>query len=409
MSTILDILGRPPVHPFPARMAPSLALNALSALRRGSVVVDPMAGSGTVIALARAQGHRAIGFDVDPLAVLMARVWTRTVDPEELRECSVRVLAHAQWIFADITLREAYPIGADEETKQFVRYWFDGRVRRQLAAMSSAINEVDSDLIREALWCAFSRQIIAKQAGVSRALDLSHSRPHRVFSRAPREPFDMFREAVERVIDGCVTRNGTPRGPSASIRVADARRMPVADETADLVFTSPPYLNAIDYLRCSKFSLVWMGYPIKELRITRQTSVGAEVGAGASAQDETLVKQLRLKRQLPSRMNGILHRYIQDMELAINEVRRILRPGGRAVYVVGENTIRGTYIPTGNLLKLIGLRARLKLVSRTTRVLPANRRYLPPPGTRGGALDGRMRREVVLTFENPVPSSLRRP
>jgi hypothetical protein len=26
----------------------------------------------------------------------------------------------------------------------------------------------------------------------------------------------------------------------------------------DFVITSPPYLNAIDYVRCSKFTLVWM-------------------------------------------------------------------------------------------------------------------------------------------------------
>jgi hypothetical protein len=34
----------------------------------------------------------------------------------------------------------------------------------------------------------------------------------------------------------------------------------------DLIFTSPPHLNAIDYLRCSKFSLVWMGHSIAALR-----------------------------------------------------------------------------------------------------------------------------------------------
>jgi tRNA G10 N-methylase Trm11 len=60
-------------------MAPELALETLSKLKKNSLVLDPMAGSGTVLRDATELGHRAIGFDVDPLAVLMARVWTTPV------------------------------------------------------------------------------------------------------------------------------------------------------------------------------------------------------------------------------------------------------------------------------------------------------------------------------------------
>ena len=67
------------VHPFPARMAPELVLHSLKLLPPGSTVLDPMAGSGTVLRQALAMGHHAIGFDMDPLAVLMSRVWTTPV------------------------------------------------------------------------------------------------------------------------------------------------------------------------------------------------------------------------------------------------------------------------------------------------------------------------------------------
>lgn len=67
----------PPVHPFPARMAPEIAFRRLRRLPPGSVILDPMAGSGTVLRHATELGHKAIGFDLDPLAVLMTQVWTR--------------------------------------------------------------------------------------------------------------------------------------------------------------------------------------------------------------------------------------------------------------------------------------------------------------------------------------------
>jgi tRNA G10 N-methylase Trm11 len=74
--TIFETLGRDPVHPFPARMAPGIALDILAAESEPIRVLDPMMGSGTVLAVARARGHAAIGIDIDPLDVLLARVWT---------------------------------------------------------------------------------------------------------------------------------------------------------------------------------------------------------------------------------------------------------------------------------------------------------------------------------------------
>ena len=42
--TILETLGRKPIHPFPARMAPGIALEALGESNTPLRVLDPMAG-----------------------------------------------------------------------------------------------------------------------------------------------------------------------------------------------------------------------------------------------------------------------------------------------------------------------------------------------------------------------------
>ena len=86
MTTIFDILGRKPIHPFPARMAPLIALDALGKNGTPLRVLDPMVGSGTVVAVAQASGHEALGFDTDPLAVLVARVWTTPIHLEVISE-----------------------------------------------------------------------------------------------------------------------------------------------------------------------------------------------------------------------------------------------------------------------------------------------------------------------------------
>ena len=92
-----------------------------------------------------------------------------------------------------------------------------------------------------------------------------------------------------------------------------------------------------------------------------------------------------------------------DMQSAIAEVSRVLVPGGKAIYVIGENTIKGTYIQNAKIITAVAERAGLRLTNHTRRTLPPNRRYLPPPsrGKTTAALDGRMRREVVLYFVKP--------
>ncbi len=401
--TILEILGRSPIHPFPARMAPGIALEALGESETPLRVLDPMAGSGTVLAVARAKGHRAFGMDLDPLAVLLAGVWTRTVDAEEVNDKAAEVLDRAKAAFGPLPSGWAYPAGSDEETRKFIRYWFDDYARRQLAVLSTAIRRVHDDATRDVLWCGFSRLIITKSAGASLAMDLSHSRPHREFTYAPVKPFNRFIAAVETVVSNCPQTGSGTVGPATVVKHGDARKLDIEDDSIDLVLTSPPYLNAIDYMRCSKFSLVWMGHNVSELRRIRGESVGSEASseqALEAAWVKSLIKLLGLRPTLSNRDHALLARYVWDMGGALAEVSRVLRGGGRAVYVVGDSTVRGTFVRNSAIVAAVAEEHGLTLHSRHSRALPDNRRYLPPPkrSATNAAMDSRMRREVVLVF-----------
>lgn len=399
-ANIFESLGRNPVHPFPARMAPGIAMQELSKLQCPSRVLDPMMGSGTVLALARLNGHKAIGFDIDPLAVMISKTWTDTCNQGEVRSLAEIVLEVAQPLSHEIRDCDAYPEHADDETRKFVDYWFDLTVRKELAALSAAISAVNDKGAQRVLWCAMSRLIITKKFGVSLAMDLSHSRPHRAFEQAPIRPFEKFIPSVEKVLGNVVNRRDPRRGPRPSLKLGDARHLPIGDNSIDLVITSPPYLNAIDYIRCSKFSLVWMGYSIGDLRKLRSESVGTEISTRAVVDEEVkeVITALRVRSKLGSKHHGILAQYICDMRNSIRETSRVMRPGGKAVYVVGENTVREAYIRTSVIIRHLAQNAGLTCSKRRTRALPSNRRYLPPPSSRNGAMDSRMRREVILSF-----------
>lgn len=111
-----------PVHPFPARMAPELALKSCEELETESVVLDPMIGSGTAARHAAEFGRQAIGFDLDPLAVLISKVWTTPVNDQEIEAGFLAVLKPALAI--DPNLIELPWIDDDDETRSFIEYWF---------------------------------------------------------------------------------------------------------------------------------------------------------------------------------------------------------------------------------------------------------------------------------------------
>jgi hypothetical protein len=171
------------VHPFPARMAPELALHSILLVPPRSIVLDPMAGAGTVLRRAVDTGHRAIGFDLDPLAVLMATVWTTPINPQKLARLVDKVIDSAKRLSAEAETILPW-IDEDEEMCEFVEYWF-GKVQRDgLRRVSQALWHVGNGRRNqpeiEVLRLALSRLIITKDRGASLARDISHSRPHKV-------------------------------------------------------------------------------------------------------------------------------------------------------------------------------------------------------------------------------------
>src|ERR1700733_12095768 len=276
------------IHPFPARMAPSIILDELPmASKPNCVVLDPMAGSGTTIVSARERGYRAIGFDTDPLAVLIATVWAGNIDRDKLKVAAEHVLTLAEQFSLKIRPEDAFPDGVDLATRRFIKFWFDERSRKQLTALQWAIQRYSDKSIRRGLFCAMSRLIITKTNGVSRAMDVSHSRPHKVYEEAPIAPFEHFVKAAAHVARTAPFEQRN-RAPRAIVSRGDARQLPQADGSVDVVITSPPYLHAIDYMRGHKLSLVWMGYSVNDLRTIRSTNVGAHSMSQSPERSELL-------------------------------------------------------------------------------------------------------------------------
>lgn len=382
-------------------MAPDLALERLALLPRGSRVLDPMVGSGTVLRQAISLGHRATGFDLDPLAVLMARVWTTPVSDEAIERQATNIIDHARSMDAD-AIRLPW-IDDDAETAAFIAYWFGREQAADLRRIAFALDQAGgggdsedtaaTDVVRLAL----SRIIVTKEQSASLARDTSHSRPHKVVEATTFEVFPAFEKAT-RLLRKRLAEH--PPETGASVSLGDARRLvEVKNASIDAVLTSPPYLNAIDYLRGHRMSLVWLGRGFGELRRIRSNSIGAERAPndpGTAAMFHQIKASMGSFDALPKRYGAMIDRYSEDIYRMVSEVARVLAPGGTATFVVGNSCLKGTFVENASgvaqAAKMMGL-TPLDTVERT---LPENKRYLPI--TSGGNLGKRMRTETICSF-----------
>ena len=84
-------------------------------------------------------GHAGIGFDMDPMAVLLTRVWTTPLDTSTLLAVATEAVAKARALY----LREVrLPwIDKDKETRAFIDFWFARKQKNQLRKLCSVLQE----------------------------------------------------------------------------------------------------------------------------------------------------------------------------------------------------------------------------------------------------------------------------
>jgi hypothetical protein len=362
-----------------------------------------MNGSGTTTLEAYLRGRHAIGCDIDPLAVRIARDNTTPlrIDAPLLVGTLMKNVWHL--LEDDAAIRDAIDARFDEKTRRFIDYWFFPETAKELMALLTAIEGYpQGSPVRELLKVIFSGIIVTKSGGVSRARDLAHSRPHIDETRKPKSAVKAFELRLRKFAP--VISALPDHAPYADIMQCSARKLAVKDNSVHLIVTSPPYANAIDYMRANKFSLAWLGRPVADLGRLRSKYIGSETpGDSASGRlplyTEDLLQGLHA---LDRRKEAVLRKYYLEMRDAVREMHRVLLPGHYAIVVVGTSTMRGLDVQTPYCLADIAEHdAGFQVAGILQRSLDRDRRMMP--FSKGATqIERRMGTEEVIVLKKPT-------
>ena len=391
------------IHAFPAKYPPQLpALFIKHLTQEGDTILDPMAGSGTTLLEAAHLKRHFIGYDIDPLSVLICKTKTTYLDPLKISEIVNEILiASENDTQQNIEeLHSYFHSRFNQETRQFIEYWFSYETIIDLTSLIRNIENIDDEKYKNFFLTVFSSIIITKSGGVSLALDLAHTRPHRSFEKKPQKVLFEYQKKVQKIISQI---SSIANISSGEVSYGDAKKLQLPDNSIDLVVTSPPYANnAIDYIRASKFSLVWLGIPLDKLSKTRATYIGngksKEVDTLTHLPPHTQSILAKLQKKDEKKFNEV-ELYFYDMQQCIKEISRVLKPGRPAIIVVATSLIRDIDVETHHCLAEIGSNEGLELIGMGSRSIDRNKRMLPT--SKNGStsvIEQRMHKEFVLGF-----------
>lgn len=341
-------------HTYPAALHGDAARDLL-ALFPGTSVLDPFCGGGTVLVEARAAGRRALGCDVSPVAVRVARARCATPDDATLSALRSRARALAA------RARSAAARGPlpDEPILHAVHTWYAEHALRELESLRRGIAESPPSL-RDLLEAIFSSILVkvSWRASDTKAAREKHHRPAGttavLFHKRARE---LARQLAE-------LRAAVPAGtPDAEIRLGDARELELT-APVELVLTSPPYPSTYDYLPMQHLRHVWLG---------ERPDAEREIGS----------RRLWRKGARDAR-----EAWQTDTELWTAAAADALAPGGHLVLVIGDGLVPSGAIDAARPSADAATRAGLELLASASLERPDH----------GGRTH---RREHVLAFRKP--------
>jgi len=352
----------------------------------GEFVLDPFAGSGTTLVEAVLLQRNALGAEFDKLSQLLCKTKTMNLSSRQ-----IQLLTEIKGtLFAEIA--QGYPFRPDLHN---VSHWFPPENVLQLAALKQRIDSIyaktNDRRIHNFLLVCFAATI--RKCSYT---DDTSPKPY-VSTRIKKVPA-VVREAFLSVLNSYlknIEKYKNHKLGKSTIISQDARdiRAPKYEGCVSLAITSPPYINAFDYVRSLRLENAWLGYYGDSNIITmKRKQVGTEI-IPSSLYSKDIEKIGNKKLDLivntisenDRKRAFVVLKFFEDMTKNIMAVKKLLRLNSHYVMVVGDSEIRRVNIPTHEILFDIAEQNGFKLDNVFSYIIK-NRYLRIPRSGRGGLI-----------------------
>lgn len=339
---------------------------------RDKIVLDPFCGSGTTLIVAKLRGNFAIGIDVNPVATFVSRVKTNweTVNIAQFKEYSEQLLNELK--FGNEIFRNELLIHPTLERmpKMERNQWLSIINQNYVSYVRYRIEElIPEDSLRDLFMLA-----LIESAKDGSNVSFCPGASFYPFRKRP-SFFEAFRHKLQVIYEDLyLLQKANKNWGVVNVKNGDSRKMSklVLSEVdgVDFIFTSPPYPTDREYIRETKLELYLLGIVSgeKDLKAIRERLVkGTPKILYKNSNNAKYVKDFeniqnivaKLKEAFKGKNWGwdyprTVEEYFGDMYLVLNETYKVLNDNGIALFVVGDQRLKGVLVPVGKLLAELG-------------------------------------------------------
>ena len=351
------------LHEYRGKFFPQLARALINIARVPSdgIVVDPMCGSGTTLVEARLASRTTYGLDMNPLSVFVTRVKCQALSipavsltkAYEQLQSTLHVSSPSVGHHATLPARD----------RDYLKRWFAASTLLELDQVHAAIQLLRTSPLRSFFSVCLSN--VLRSVSWQKNDDL----------RVRKEIIDLDDGEVTRrflaqarrsvaTVSAFIAERGRLKSGGFEVLEADARNSiealrPIAGKV-DAVITSPPYATALPYIDTDRLSLIYLGLLSRTDHPSRDRLMVGNREVSTRARNEYWATYAARRHRLPAEtrrvidridllnsqgsagfrrknLAALLSRYFFDMREVLLGVRKLLRPGGDAFLVVGNN------------------------------------------------------------------------
>jgi hypothetical protein len=326
------------IHPYVAAINPPLAASLINHyVPKGEVVLDPFCGGGGVLVETILQGRRAIGCDINPLAVLMSQAKTTHLASSRTLHIYMAIEEEAEKLARRVSF---------DDVPEIVRFWYRDDSLPPLKALQTVICRIEDEEQRrlfQTVLSATARDVMLTYRGEIRLRKMQGADLERFHPNV----FAAFRK---RALSAIKSVGELPQGSRADVFTLDCRKL-TKRQSCHTVITSPPYgddKNGVGYFQFSRNMLFWIGVSLEEQKRRRESFLGCGVDAHErSLSSETLRQTLAVIRERKVSHHQEAVNFYLDYLDGLKQIASVAQE--RVIIVIGDRVLSRTRINNGHI------------------------------------------------------------
>lgn len=354
------------IHTYPAMMIPQIARRLIYLYgKEAKTLLDPFCGSGTslVEASLTPQIKKAYGFDLNPLAILIAKVKTTPIKPELLKKRLLKILNSKE--------HNGIP------NFKNIEFWFKPKVITDLSILKTAINKIQDKDTKNFFLVCFSETVRNTSNTRNSEFKLYRMAKEKLENYNP-NVFEKFKEVCNKSIKGIEQYNNSKTDTKIEAKLfSSMNKLPIEKESIDIIVTSPPYGDSkttVAYGQFSRLALQWLDYEdinnLDKKLLGGKASKELEVNIDSPTL-KNIIQQISEKDE--KRAKEVLSFY-EDFDDVVIQLNRVMAKNGYVCFLVGNRTVKGVNIPTDKIMsEMFMARGDYKYITTHERAIPNKR------------------------------------